>query len=148
MAVTGNTARIEDALLGRLASLVLAPARRVAWPDIVFEPVVGEVYLAPGTLWNSAERGEVGPGAARRYVGIFQVLVRGPISGTSVPQKEAADSIIEHFDRQNLAYDGLIVRIGSFNGGRAVPWRGGALVDAGWRLIPVSVPFWCDVFPS
>lgn len=149
MVVTGNTARIERALHYRLSQLVLVPPRRVASPGEGFTPIVGEVYLASGTLWNTTERGELGPGAARRHRGIFQVNVRGPQAGNPEPQTEVADSIIEHFDRQVIALNSVTVRIGTFDGGgRAVPWRGSAITESGWRLIPVSVPFWCDVFPS
>lgn len=148
MAPTGNTTRIEGALLYRLSQLGFSPARRVAWPGSAFVPAVGEIYLAPGTLWNGAERGEVGARAARRHVGIFQVNVRGPAIGFIETDAEIADRIIEHFDRQVIDRNGVIVRVGSFDGGRSVPWRGSAITEAGWRLIPVSVPFWCDVFPT
>ena len=148
MAATGNTTRIEGALFTRLASLTLTPARPIAWPGSGYEPVVGTIYLAPGILWNSSERGEIGSGAARRHVGIFQVNVRGPAIGNPETDAEIADQIIEHFDRQVITHNSVTVRIGSFNGGRSVPWRGGIITDAGWRLIPVSIPFWCDVFPS
>lgn len=148
MAATGNTARIERALHYRLSTLTLSPTRRIAQPGQEFVPVVGEIYLAPGILWNSTERGEVGGQAARRHIGIYQVNVRGPALGNVEPQTEIADLIIEHFDRQIITREGVTVRIGSFNGGRAVPWRGSAITDAGWRLVPVSTPFWCDIFPS
>lgn len=148
MAVTGNTARIERALHRRLSQLALSPSRRVASPGEAFVPVVGEIYLASGTLWNNTERGEVGASAPKRYRGVFQVNVRGPHIGNPEPQTEVADAIIEHFDRQVITLNSVTVRIGSFDGGRSVPWRGSAIVDGGWRLIPVSVPFWCDVFPT
>lgn len=148
MAATGNTARIERALHYRLSTLSLSPTRRIAQPGQVFTPVVSEIYLSPGFLWNSTERGEIGGQAARRHIGIFQVAVRGPDLGNVETQTEIADLIIEHFDRQVIAREGVTVRIGSFNGGRSVPWRGSAIIEGGWRLVPVSVPFWCDVFPS
>ena len=144
----GATTRIEKALLDKLRLLTLSPVRRVAWPGMSFVPVIGEIYLAPGILWNTSERGEVGSQAARRHVGIFQVNVRGPAIGNPETDAEIADLIIEHFDREVISHNSVLVRIGSFTGGRAVPWRGGAITDDGWRLIPVSIPFWCDVFPT
>ena len=148
MPATGNTTRIERALLTRLASLTLSPARPIAWPGASYTPTVGTIYLAPSILWNSSERGEIGSAAARRHVGIFQVNVRGPAIGNPETDAEIADRIIEHFDRQVITLNSITVRIGSFNGGRAVPWRGQAIPDDGWRLIPVSIPFWSDIFPS
>lgn len=148
MAPTGNTARIEAALLDRLKCLDLRPKRRVAWPGAGFAAKVGEIYLAPGILWNATERRELGAHAARRHVGIFQVNVRGPALAGDTEDAEVADAIIEHFDRQVINHSGVVVRIGSFSGGRSVPWRTGPMVDAGWRLIPVSIPFWCDIFPT
>jgi len=148
MAATGNTARIERALMYRLSTLTLSPTRRIAQPGQDFTPVAGEIYLAPGFLWNSTERGEVGSQSARRYIGIFQIAVRGPAIANVEPQTEVADAFIDHFDRQVITRESVTVRIGSFNGGRSVPWRGSAIIEGGWRLVPVSVPFWCDIFPS
>lgn len=147
---TGNTTRIEKALLYRLSQLVLSPVRRFALPGVDFTPVVNEIYLAPGTLWNTSERGEVGPNAARRHRGIFQINVRGPALGNRETDAEIADLIIEHYDRQVIVYGGVTVRVGNFDGGQSVPYRGSAITDTttGWRLIAVSVPFWCDIFPS
>lgn len=147
---TGNTTRIEKALLSRAASLVLSPVRRIAWPGTAFTPITNEIYLSPGILWNTSERGELGPNAARRHRGIFQVNVRGPAVGNPETDAEVADAIIEWFDKQVIVNSGVTVRIGNFDGGNSVPSRGGAIPDAatGWRLIPVSIPFWCDIFPS
>jgi hypothetical protein len=149
MAATGNTTRIENALLYRLSTLVLDPVRRIAQPGDSFTPIVGEIYLAPGVLWNRSERGEIGGSAARRHIGILQVNVRGPaLSASPEPLAEVADAIIEWFDLQVVTRNSVTVRIGSFTGGPGVPWRGGVIIDAGWALIPVSIPFWCDVFPE
>jgi hypothetical protein len=148
MPLTGATSKIEDALLAHLAELTLTPARRVAWPDTKFDPLGGEVYLTPSVLWNDSERGEIGPGAARRHVGILQVATYGPLAGDTVPQKEVVDAVIEHFDRENFTRNSVTVRIGSFTGGRGVPSRSSSMTDDGWRLIAVSIPFWCDVFPA
>jgi hypothetical protein len=148
MAVTGNSARIETALQYRLRTLELDPVRRIAWADSAFQPIADEIYLEPGTLWNPTQRGEIGTRAPKRYVGIFQVLVHGPVLGDQNAQKEVADAIIEWFDRQVITRNDVTVRIGSFEGGRSVPWRGSSIVQGAWRLIPVSIPFWCDVFPT
>jgi hypothetical protein len=148
MPPTGNTTRIERALHYRLSTLTFSPTRRIASPGEAFVPVVGEIYLQSGTLWNNTGRAELGTDAPKRFRGIFQVNVRGPEIGNPEPQTEIADAVIEHFDRQVITLNGVTVRIGAFDGGRAVPWRGSAVIDGGWRLIPVSIPFWCDVFPT
>lgn len=147
MAPTGNTTRIEDALFFRLGQLMLTPTRRIAWPGSSFTPVVGEIYLAAGVLWNRIDRSEIGSAAAARHVGIFQVNVRGQAIGSPATDAEVVDAIINHFDRQTITHNSVTVRIGSFDGGRSAPWRGGAIADDGWRMIPVSIPFWCDIFP-
>lgn len=148
MAPSGNTGKIENALLYKLGALTLDPTRRVAWPDDDFTPVTGEIYLTPGVLWNNSERGEIGTGAAIRHRGIFQVILRGPQIGSPSTDANVADLIIAHFDRATITRNAVTVRIGSFDGGRAVPWRGAAIPENGWRMIPVSIPFWCDVFPT
>lgn len=150
---TGKTSSIEDALHYRLRQLTLSPTRRVAWPKEPFTPTIasdgqGEIFLRPTVFWNETERGEIGPGAARRHMGIYQIEVRAPTGLRSFAQEEIADLLIEHFDRQVISRNGLLVRIGTFNGGPAVPWRTTPIPDGAWQTIPVSCPFWCDAFPS
>jgi len=150
MAPVGNSAKIEDSLFYTLGQMTFTPTRRIAWPDIdpPFEPVESEIYLEPTVLWNETDRAEIGTGAPNRHMGIFQILTRGPIAISSQPQIELVDEIIAAFDRLVISQNSITVRIGSFNGTRSVPWRGSSFDEDGKNVIPISIPFWCDIFPS
>lgn len=144
---TGKYVKIEDALSFRLASLALSPTRRVAWPRAAFDPVVGEIYLAPTFFPNGSDLGAVGINAPRRHRGIYQVTTRGPKTGPlTLEADEVADLVIEHFAQQTITQGGLSVRIGSFDGSPSVPSRSRAIEDGVWRAVPVSIPWWCDTF--
>lgn len=145
MPIVGKLARIEDALLERLADLTLSPAVPVAWPNIVYSPTVGQPYLEPTFLPNKTDYAGIGQSAPRRHFGLFSISVMGALNLGSAAASEIADSIIEHFAPPlSLDADGLDVRIGSFNGSNHVPWRGSAFPKDGWLMIAVSVPWYCD----
>ena len=147
MAPVGNSSKIENTLYYHLGQLTLVPTRNIAWPDINYTPVEGEIFLEPSVLWNNTDLAEIGTGAADRYVGILTVGVKGPVVVDSLPEKEVADSVIAHYNRTVITRNSITVRIGSFVGGNNVPWRGASFTDNGWRIIPVSIPFWCDITP-
>lgn len=147
MATTGKTASIANALKYRLGQLTLSPTRRIAWPNIAFVPVDGEIYLEPRFLPNTADYGAVGANAPRRHRGLYQVGVRGPaLTPTPEAQDEVADAVIDHFAGQTISRNGVSVRIGSFDGSSGLPYRGSALTQSGWSIIPVTIPWWCDTF--
>lgn len=147
MAVTGKTAAIANALKYRLSTLTLSPVRRIAWPNAAFAPVAGEIYLEPTVLPNRTDYGAVGANAPRRHQGLYQISVRGPaITPTPEVQDEIADLIIEHFEAETIISNGVTVRIGSFDGSPGLPYRVSALIESGWRNIPVTIPWWCDTF--
>lgn len=147
MAITGTTTSIEDALLWHLSVLVLAPVVPVAWPDIPFTPVVGTPYLEPTVLPNKTDFAGVGVGSPHRHFGLLQVNVHGPQGQGSAPTSEIADQIMEHFAPDTvIARNGVRVRIGAFDGGTAVPYRSQGFNGNGFRVIPVTIPYWCDIF--
>lgn len=144
MITVGKLTSIEVTLNEHLAGLVFAPVLPIAWPDVPFEPVAK--YLVPSFLPNKTDRAGVGINAPRRHLGLYQVLVRGPLGQGAAVNSETADAIVEHFANQILAANGVRVRIGSFDGGPADPWRSSAIRQDTHSDVPVTIPWWCDAF--
>lgn len=139
----GNQAIIREALDYWLSTLVTEPPSRVAWPNLTFKPSMNEVYLSPSYLPNRTDWGGVTT-AFRRHRGIYQVSVRGPVDVGPIPLAEIADKVIELFTAQNIVRNGITVRIGSFDGTEGVPYQSPELIAGGWRVIPVTIPWWAD----
>jgi len=144
MATTGKLSGIEDALHYRLNALGLSAP--IAWPGAAFQPVVGQTYVAPSILPNRTDYAAVGSNSPRRHRGLYQVIIYSPINEGSLPAAEIADQIIEQFAGVTIDKNSLRVRIGSFDGSPALPYRGTSLDQDGWRLTPVTIPWWCDTF--
>lgn len=143
---TGRTASIEDALLYHLSVLILAPAWPIAWPNLAFTPQIGQAYLEPRFLPNVTDRAGAGTNAARRHRGLFQVTCFGTENTGSAPSSEVADAIIEHFGPDVVIdRNGVRVRIGSFDGSSSVPYRSQGFNENGWWVVPVTIPWWCDI---
>lgn len=145
MSVTGKTARIFEALNYRLSTLTLSPTRRVAWPNLSFVPVVGEIYLKPAHLPVRADYAAVGT-VMRRHTGLYQVSVFGPVNVTPVTQDEIVDLIVEHFAAQTITRNSQTVRIGRVDGESSVPTVAPELIEEGWRQVPITIPWYCDTF--
>lgn len=143
----GPTASIEKTLLDYLATLVTVPAFAVAWPNLGYEPVPGSSYLRASVLPNQTDLAGVGPGAAERHVGLFQVLVNGDENVGSAAVSDVADQVRTFFKTGTvIAGNGVRVRIGSYNGSNGVPWVSQGFNENGFRVIPVTIPYWCDIF--
>ena len=143
----GWNAKIKSALNYHLSQLVLSPVHQVAWDNTSYTPVIGTPYLAPVVLPNRTDRGGVGTNAPRRHRGLYQVLVYGAEAVGDIAGTEIADRIIEHFGPDTvIAYDGVRVRIGTFDGGASVGYVSNAFNEDGWRITPVTIPWWSDVF--
>lgn len=99
------------ALRGRVETLVLAPAQRIAWPDESFTPTGAlENYLEVLHFPNTSERLFINRGNAARYQGILQIssmyqlnLVHGETQA-----REIAGQIAAHFPADILLPYGVI----------------------------------------
>lgn len=146
MAPVGKTASIEDAMLYHLSLLVLTPAVPIAAANLAFAPTLGQPYLEVSFLPNQTDRAGVGINAPRRHRGLLQVTVYGKEFDGSLPTSEIADSVIEHFAPDTVIdRNGVRVRIGSYDGSASVPYRSQGFNDDGWRIVPVTIPWWCDI---
>ncbi|MGE3845143.1 MAG: phage tail terminator-like protein, partial [Vicinamibacterales bacterium] len=144
---TGLNARIAAALHTRLNTLVLTPVHQIAWENKPYTRVIGTPFLAPAFLPNRTDFGAVGTNAPRRHRGLYQVLVYGAENVGEVPGIEIGDRIVEHFTPGSvIAEESVRVRIGSFDGSVGVGYLSNAFNEDGWRITPVTIPWWCDTF--
>ena len=143
---TGINAKIRAALHGYLGTLTLSPVHAVAWDNRTYKRVIGTPFLEPVVLPNKTDRAGVGMNAPRRHRGLYQVTVYSVEDVGDIASTEIADAIIEHFG-PNVVIDreGVRVRIGSYDGGDGVAYAGRSFNENGWRVTPVTVPWWCDV---
>ena len=129
--------RVFEALLARLATLVLAPALPVAWPGVAFTPPTsGSGYLRP--TWLPAETSVFGVGDddAEVYRGVLQVDVFWPEGRGYVEPLERAGAVAEHFTKgTKMDRQGVRVRVENS------PSVEQPLDEPGWTHVPVTVPY-------
>lgn len=141
---TGKLTIIQEALDYFLSTISMTGINGIAVKGATFQPVVDTIFLRSSFLPNRTQLGELGTGAARRHVGLFQVDVRAFEIANPLAQTQIVDRVIDHFWRQTISRNGLIVRIGSFDGAHSVPFPSPEYEDAPWTVIPVTVPWWAD----
>ena len=147
MPVSDLMTGIEEALHHWLSTLAFTPALDIAWPAQVYKPVLGTPYLEPDFMPNKPEYGAIGVNAPERARGLYQILVHDAENQGSLIPARKADKLIEHFKPPLvIERNSIRVRMGSYDASSPLPWRGRAHSEAGWCTVPVSIPWWCDVF--
>jgi len=131
---------IQEALLARLASLVLNPVHTVAWPNNNFTKPTNNRFLEAKFVPNGAARVFIGSSDPHRRIGFLQVNVRDGLNqGPRVV--DTAGLVAAHFpaDLQLPHAFGLTVRI------TAAPDVSDMIVETTppGVLVPVLVPFEC-----
>lgn len=111
MAITTEGA-IQEALLTRLAALVLAPVHPVAWPNNSFTPPNGNRYLEARFVPNTTSRLLIDSDGPHQRLGFLQVNVRDALNqGTRI--LDIAGAVAAHFPCDLTLFHslGLSVRI-------------------------------------
>ena len=104
--------KIEAALLSRVASLSLTPARQIAYPNTPFTPAVGTAYIQVLHFPNRATRLFLKGSDPHFRQGILQLTVVAPLHGGPQAATKIAGEIAEHFPADLALYsEGLKVRI-------------------------------------
>jgi hypothetical protein len=146
MTIVGKNTGISEALNYHLSQLALSPTRNISWPNLSFTPSAGEIYLEPTFIPNRANY--IGLNTSiRRISGLYQINVFGPTKVSPVPQDEIADLVVEHYLGARINRNNVLVRVGLSDGGGSgsgVPYASPAIIADGWRMVPVTVPWWCD----
>jgi hypothetical protein len=102
--------KIEQALVARVASLVLSPPLAVAWPNNVDAP--SPPYLRVDFFRNRNERIAIKGSLPHRRLGILQITVVTPLNAGPSNATAIAGRVAEHFPADLvLDYDGISVRI-------------------------------------
>lgn len=120
MAVTTVEAKIEKALLDRVASLTLVPALPVAWPNVDFPGkdsngvpnAMPASYIIVQHFPNKNTRLTFGSTDPSWRRGFLQLTAVTPLNKGSLAAKEIAGKIAEHFPADlPLDYSGVRVRV-------------------------------------
>jgi hypothetical protein len=139
MATTTEGA-IKEALFERLATLVLAPAHPVAWPNVNFTPPAGNRYLEARFVPNAVDRMLIDTDGPHQRYGFLQVNVRDALNqGTRID--DIVGAVSAHFPADLRLHHaiGLSVRI------TGDPEPGAMLTEQSppGVLVPVLVPWEC-----
>lgn len=142
MSAVGDEAKIAEALLTRLAALILSPPLQVAWPNVTF-PAVGQVkpdtYLQASLLRGSTQL--VGISEWDEHAGILQVDVLFKSQGGELDPLDVADAVADWFGRgTRLTNGGIQVDV------YEKPSIASAFSNGdGYMKIPVSIRYRCFV---
>lgn len=132
----GIEEKIQRALGGRVAGLVLSPPLTVKWPNNIQPP--SPPYLRVDYFPNRNQRIVIKGSGPHRRLGILQVTIVSEINVGPDPSKAIADRVAEHFPADLvLTYDGVSVRI--FKAPDILP---AVKEDASWD-VPVSIEYEC-----
>lgn len=83
--------KIRAAFEGRLSTWAGTKGHRVAWQNVPFTPVHGELYLRPALIPAQTDSIDM-EGKHRGYTGVFQVNIIAPSgSGSGAAETVAAD---------------------------------------------------------
>lgn len=124
---------IRTALMTRLGTLTLSPAKPVAWENTDFEPANGG-WIEPQLFRSGKERITVG--GRHRHFGFLQVTVVAPKGAGDASADATAALVAAHFPADlKLAAGGFTVRI------TEDPALAGGLPDGSWWRVPVSIPW-------
>lgn len=131
------------ALKAHAATLQLAPAHPISWPDEAFTPPNGNLpapYLRVTHMPNRTDRVLIGSAAPQRFQGILQVAVMSLLSQPMAVAIEHAGLVAAHFSTDlRLHYGNVSVRITK----RPDVMRGFRDEDSARWMTPVSVPYEC-----
>jgi hypothetical protein len=124
---------IETALDSNLNDMVLLPD--VAWPNAVYTPTIGTMYLRPTFLPGDTDPAAIGSTAQDVTSGLYQIDIYAESGRGQIEILEMADRIADQFKRGSvLTYNGVNVRVVRTS-------RGGATVRDGWFVLPVTITF-------
>lgn len=128
--------KIQRALGGRVAALVLSPPLTIAWPNNVLAPA--PPYLRIDYFPNRNQRIVIKGSGPHRRLGILQITVVSPLNVGPDPSLSIAGRVAEHFPADlELHYDGVGVRIR-----QAPDVLPASKEDASWD-VPISIEYEC-----
>lgn len=140
---TAVEAKINDALLARLAALTFSPAIPIAYPNVAFTPPANNGrHFRAFIFRNPTNR----PAFRTRVIsGQMQVSVFTPISQGPNVADELAGAIVAHFDPSLpwLTSEGVTVRIEP----GSPPYAGSAMrdPDAAYWMVPVTIQWFAQL---
>jgi hypothetical protein len=130
---------IASSLDARLNTL--AGSAPIAWPNTVFKPTKGTLYLRANNLPAATEQAGLGTSGIDAHIGIYQVDVFAPLGKGRGTAEAKADAIANHFKRgTDLSYNGVAVRLGNVS-------RNAGITEDDRFVISVSINYMAHVAP-
>jgi hypothetical protein len=124
---------------------VLSGGLPTAWENVPYKPVVGTPYqranLLPAETDNPTMGVAEGSGTAlKRETGVFQLTLFYPLNEGAGKATERAELLRDHYKRGTFLSAGNVRLVIDRS-----PSIGRALVDDGYFVVPISVPYRADV---
>jgi hypothetical protein len=131
-------ALVYDALMAKVGEFTYNPVIPVSWPDVAFSPH-GAPYIAPTVMPAETTQYSVQNAGTQHYRGVLQVSVYWPESEQEPGENRlllVAAALRNHFAKGTTSTrGGVTVRV------PRPPTITGAVDEAGWRHVPVTVPY-------
>lgn len=102
----------------------------VAWPNIEYTPVEGTSYMRTAVIPGTSSTFNLTD--LQSNPGIFQVDIYTPVGAGSAESLAFADSIYDHFERQDLSTGTVCLRVNQIEINQA------QRIDA-WHVLSVSI---------
>lgn len=133
-----SAAAIRAALESHLNGMT--PALTTAWENLPLTPVSGVPFQRASLLPADPANPTVGAGHYRE-LGVFQVSLYYPINAGPIAATSRAELIRTRFKRSTtLTSAGITVTIDG------TPTIASGFVDGDRWVVPVSIPYWANVF--
>lgn len=129
-------AAIPALLFNHLSTLSLAPALPIAWPDVPFEPTIGQRFLAVDYLPNRSTDPFLAFDDGTLYRGLLQIAVVAPRGAGALGAARIAAAIAKHFGAGTTLRptdQSFALRI------NARPSVGGPIPEDKWTRTPVTI---------
>lgn len=132
---------IRVALDARLNGLPAWDVKRIAWPNVKYEPLGGESYLQVSFAVAEPRQFELGDSGRNLQRGIYTVSVVSPPGHGIGDALRIADGVRSHFKR------GIDLSAGAFAVTLIKAWAAPSFPRDGWLVTPVTIT-WQALTPN
>lgn len=118
----------------------MSPALATAWENVAYTPVSGTPYQRVNVLRATPDNPIIGQGFYRE-LGIFQVSLCYPLNSGANAATERAELVRTQFKRGISLTSGTVTV--TIDG---TPTISSGFVDGDRWVVPVSIPYWANIF--
>lgn len=125
---------IRAALDTRLAGFQSGTfTKRIAWPNVRYEPLKGETYLEARFAMSEPRQAEIGTNGRNLQSGLYTVSIVSPAGHGEGEPMQLADAVRALFPR------GLDLSAGAFAVTIVKTWAAPSFARDGWHVLPVTI---------